>query len=333
MTDHASLNPEQLQRLAKSNYSVGCSYIDENQLEKAQIHLEKAVELDPQFINAWNNLGSVYFNLGKILLAIECFKKAISIDFHSNTAYFNLIRIYLQTQQYTQASDVLNKYLEENNENKMASLLKALIFEAKGELNKAFQELTQNIETYGPDAELYNMLGNFADDLDKREQTIQFFKKAVELEPKNPDYYNNLGYALDLQGKFPQAETTYLQSIKLQDNDPVVWNNLANLYFKMEKFSEAHAAYQRALDNDPKYIDALNNKAQLYLEENKINPAKYLLQQALEIDPDNPYVLDCLGQVFEKDGDLEQAKQLYTKAYQILPEDAEIKSNFQRIAN
>ncbi len=53
-------------------------------------HLERAVELAPQFSNAWNNLGTIAYQTQKFARAEECFREALRQD---PTAYEPLVNL------------------------------------------------------------------------------------------------------------------------------------------------------------------------------------------------------------------------------------------------
>ena len=50
---------------------------------------EKAIELDPDAADAYNNLGNVYANQGNTTKAIESYKKAIELNPDDASAYWN----------------------------------------------------------------------------------------------------------------------------------------------------------------------------------------------------------------------------------------------------
>ena len=59
-------------------YLLGKAYNVENDYNaKAEELLSKAVKLNPHLIDAWNNLGDVYFKKGCITEAKNCFLNAL----------------------------------------------------------------------------------------------------------------------------------------------------------------------------------------------------------------------------------------------------------------
>jgi tetratricopeptide (TPR) repeat protein len=41
---------------------------------------EKAIEIDPNYVKAWSNKGSILYNLGKYYEALNAVERAIEID-------------------------------------------------------------------------------------------------------------------------------------------------------------------------------------------------------------------------------------------------------------
>ena len=49
--------------------------------------LKKAIEVDPTYTMAWNNLGCFYLGLGELEAAIECFDQTLIIDTKNYDAF------------------------------------------------------------------------------------------------------------------------------------------------------------------------------------------------------------------------------------------------------
>jgi tetratricopeptide (TPR) repeat protein len=81
---------------AKAHTYLGWAYSLHNKYEKAIEECEIAVELDPDFGNPYNDIGSYLINLGKFDEAISWLEKAIkAVDYDPrHYPYFNLGKIY-----------------------------------------------------------------------------------------------------------------------------------------------------------------------------------------------------------------------------------------------
>ncbi|MHB9035209.1 MAG: glycoside hydrolase family 10 protein [Armatimonadota bacterium] len=65
---------------SRQMFDKGVRYAAANQLGLAEVHLKKAVELDPDFADAHFRLGRVYLREHKLARARECFETALTID-------------------------------------------------------------------------------------------------------------------------------------------------------------------------------------------------------------------------------------------------------------
>lgn len=84
--------PEELN--AKELNDQGNGFRSLGFLQKAINCYEKALEIDPRYAVAHNNLGSAYYNKGMLDDAITCYKNAIEIDPRYRPARYNLRLAY-----------------------------------------------------------------------------------------------------------------------------------------------------------------------------------------------------------------------------------------------
>ncbi|MDA7441210.1 tetratricopeptide repeat protein [Candidatus Pseudothioglobus singularis] len=131
----------------------GIALYKKNQLIEAKFFLEKAIELNPDFEDAINNLGLVQHKLGKLDQAVRLYKKAVAID--SNYA------------------------LESENK-----ILSVIYFFSQGNIQQALETLNILVEKNPTDALLFNMLGGCLVSIGQTEMAIANYQKALEFEPE-----------------------------------------------------------------------------------------------------------------------------------------------------
>lgn len=69
---------------AKAQVDFGIELAQKALWKEAEFRWEKAVELDPTYAAAWNNLGIAYEQQGKFAEAKKAYDKAIAIDSKNN---------------------------------------------------------------------------------------------------------------------------------------------------------------------------------------------------------------------------------------------------------
>jgi tetratricopeptide (TPR) repeat protein len=98
--------------VAFKHYKEGESYAEKDKTEKAIESFKKAVELDPEFAFAWDNLGLCYRKLNKYDDAIRCYKKSLEVDEYGIMPLQNMAVVYEYRREYKEAAEVYLKLME-----------------------------------------------------------------------------------------------------------------------------------------------------------------------------------------------------------------------------
>jgi len=183
VTACASTNSADTAEKATAHYKIGRSYYNESKFQQAYIEFQKALEINPKdtevingigiiqlvqfedfekaieyferalkvdknFSEAWNNLGVAYEKTGKIDEAIASYNKAVANPMYRNPekAYNSLGRIYYRSRQYDKAIDSLTSALRRVNDYYPSYYNLALCYNAKGYYGDAASALMRAIE-------------------------------------------------------------------------------------------------------------------------------------------------------------------------------------------
>ncbi len=144
----------------------------------------KAIEVNPQYVEAYNNRGNIYASLGNHNQAIKDFNKTIELDPQYAYAYSNRGAAYKILGDFKQAIDDHNKAIELN---------------------------PQNATSYYNRGLTYVSLGNY-------DQAINDFDKAIELNPQYEDGYNNRAYLLYERKDYKRALNDYNLLLSINPN-------------------------------------------------------------------------------------------------------------------
>lgn len=71
--------------------------------DEAILHLQKAIEIDPAYMEAYNNLGAQYVRANQAARALEEFKKAYQLDHNSPVVCANAALAAVMLQKYSDA--------------------------------------------------------------------------------------------------------------------------------------------------------------------------------------------------------------------------------------
>ncbi|MDP2922339.1 MAG: tetratricopeptide repeat protein [Candidatus Omnitrophota bacterium] len=204
---------------------------------------EKAIQIDPNYVEAYNNLGYSYRSIGKYKQAITYYQKAIQIKPNFIPAYANLGALYNQLNEYQNAKDYLTKGVQ-----------------------------------IDPDfAELYNNLGYTYQLLNQHQQAMGYFKKAIQIDPALGSAYHNLASSYVELGNYEDAIINFKKAIELNPNDPVIYSSLGFVYNSLNKYQEAKRYLLKAKElfqqlGDNRYLEAIDKYLQAIEEKIKKLP-------------------------------------------------------------
>ena len=96
---------------AKAYISLGTIYSLQGKLDMAIEECKKAIEIEPEYEDSYNNIGSYLLKLGKDDEAIEWFEKAIQVDEDDSSciSFYNLGRIFEKKGDWLKALRNYNK--------------------------------------------------------------------------------------------------------------------------------------------------------------------------------------------------------------------------------
>lgn len=162
----------------------------------------------------------------------------------------------------------------------------------------------------------YNAAATYRIALGQPEAAIEFLKKVLSFKPDNALAYYNLGNAYYQLNRFEEAITSYQKAIQIGSQDPIkqatYWYNLGAVYFATGDLDKAIEAYTQALRHHPGL-----NKAREFLQKararKRLNQKVALADSALAANHPEESVR-LLRQVLAADSTHEEAKRLMERA-------------------
>ena len=150
----------------------GMTEIKLNEFEVSLRSFKKAIEINENYVEAYNNLATSYINLGRFEKAIECLEKAIKIKPLYSNAFNNLASAQSDLGKYNDALNSFNKILdfEPNYPGVKENIIKILTY---------FNPNNINLNDY---TKLNNILRNIKIKEDLTDSSIiKFYKTCSDL--------------------------------------------------------------------------------------------------------------------------------------------------------
>lgn len=183
-------------------------------------------------------------------------------------------------------------------------------------------------ELEGHDAEYWYKKGKREQDLKDNENAVEYYRKALELEPDHKDTLNGMAFCwLHSEKKCfknnPEKEhracleesvRIYEHLHEIGDIDSRTLNNLAVAKNRLGFPDEAIDLYRRAIQANPKdYLPWANAGVLLYYDEKNIKKALQCLEKSIELRRDYPYPYHTLGNIYNKSNEFRRAVENFQK--------------------
>jgi len=241
---------------------------------------------------------------------------------------------YHRAGRLVEAETLYRQVLARDPQNADATHLMGMIAHQGGRHAEAVELITRAIEANGgkgATAYMHNNLGEVLSALQRIDEAIAHYRKAIALNDRYVDGYSNLGVALTRAGRFDEAEAMLKRAIALDARAANPQTNLGNLYQEMNRYDDAIAAYRLALAADPNDAKVHNNLGNALKDTGKLDSAVECYQRAIALQPNYAEAQYNLGVALWKLERLEAAEAALRKAIALRPEFGEAYSNLGEV--
>ena len=284
---HGFIKNQNLHQRSYIDFFIGLSHQFRRDDDLAIAGFDRAIELNPGFVDAYNNRGVAYQSQGDLDRAITNLDKAIDLNPNYATAYNNRGSAYHNQgdlnraiADYTKAIDLKVDYFTAYNN-------RGAVYHNQGDLNRAITDFDKAIDLNPNYAEAYLNRGNVYRDYDNLERTIADYTKAIDLNPNYATAYNNRGDVYRYQGDFERALTDFDKAIDLKADHDLAYNNRGITYGAMSDYARAIENLDKAIELNPNYVGAYLNRGRVYRDYGDLERAIADFDRVIVLDPQN----------------------------------------------
>ncbi len=315
-------------------------YYNKGLYEEAITELEKALELNPNFVLARNNLelvlkktgrleekiaqlsrsiednphdeskmlelANTYFKLKKHSHAIIYFQKVLDANPDSYDAHFGLGTTLKNLGKYDDALDEMNTVLNIKATHEVYQAL-GEIYLRKGVVDMAIKNFEEALTFNDSSAETYFLLGFALGEKGRVQDSIEAVKKAISLNPSLANNETSVPIDTDAHRDHWEFLKEQLGIQKTSGDSYQIHYNMGMSYRNKGLFDEAEREFKECLkirEEDPEIYYALA-EAEIFLS--KYEEAINNLQRALQQDFDAIEYANALGIAYIMQGQFDEA--------------------------
>ncbi|MGA3163237.1 MAG: tetratricopeptide repeat protein [Verrucomicrobiota bacterium] len=206
-----------------------------------------------------NSLGNGLAVQGRSVEAIEHYQKAIEIKPNYAEAYYNLGRLFAGQGRFAEAIGYYQRALEIKPNLAEAHYNLGIVLDRQGKPGEAIDHYQKALAINPDYAEAHNNLGMVLARQGQSAEAIRHFQQALEIKPDYAEAHNNLGNALGDQGRYAEAAEHYRKAIEFKRDYAEAYYNLGNALALQGKYAEAIGHFQKALQFKPDDVNARNS--------------------------------------------------------------------------
>ena len=201
---------------------LGNALADQGRFDEALVQYGKALEIDPEFIEAEKNLAVALADVGRGDEALAHFRKVLEIH-----------------PDFVEARDNLGRLLA-----------------GRGQFDEAVVQFRKALEIDPDYAEAHDDLGQALFQQGMPDEAAEQFRKAVEIKPDFAEAHNNLALVLVKREQFDDSLAHYRKALEIKPDYAAAHFNFGMALAERGQFDEAIAHFQRALEINPGFLQA-----------------------------------------------------------------------------
>jgi tetratricopeptide (TPR) repeat protein len=254
-----------------------------------------------EFGRNYLSLGSVFFERGYPETSETFFRRALKDDPASAEALYGLGSVYLRRQKLSEARE-------------------------------SFERVVQLHASYpGTIPNAWNNLGILSAREGNAAAAVEFFQRALQIDPAHLIALLNLGNAYRQQKEWVEAKKTLQRAFDFGPDDPEVNYTLGMVCAQLEELDRAEEYLKRAVSLRPVYPEALNNLGVLYLRKRRPEEAIQDFEESIRVAPEYDQSYLNLARVYAIQGERGRAREVLLKLLKQHPDHAQAKAELEQL--
>lgn len=342
----------------EGHYRLGRAFLRAGKLADAEKHLVRAVQLEPDHVDARVALADVYRKTGRPQLASQTLRDAFDRSGEDPAVGEELFRVlletgdrdaavellamldadwrdpesrllfgylYLQVHRPDEAIKIADALLTRSDTNHAARILKARALVQKRQRTDAIAVCLEVPPTAAEYPEARALAGDLHARLGTVKEGLALVDEALKVYPESVPLLISHAALVEKGGDVAAARAELAAVAKRRPEDQDVVFARASLEDRNGKHDEAIAIMQELLDDEPDSVMALNFIGySLATRGVELTRAQKLLERAVSLRPDDGYVLDSYGWLLYQQEKLDEATSVLEQADRLAPDEPEI---------
>ena len=258
--DKAIATFEEARKLSPDDAAVASYLVEANIAAKkyaAAIDVAKsALAQNPDDLRLLRLQAQALRHTGKADQGIALLEKAAKAHADNPLAYISLAQAYTDADRGAQAVKVLQDAQTKFPENDSIAFELGTVYDKQKRFGDAEAAFRSVLARDPENAAALNYIGYMLAERGERlDESVNYLKKALQIEPDNGSYLDSLGWAYFKSDRLDLAAENLKRASDQLPANSVIQDHYGDVLTRLGRFDEAIAAYTRALNGDGDSID------------------------------------------------------------------------------
>ncbi len=333
-------------------------------LKQAGLYLERAIQLEPQQLSFYFELGQTHMQNGEFNSAVKVFEQAARINPEDGEIWLRLAEAQMHAGLIDLAASSTAKAIENSDDPVKPLLLRGEIDLQNNNPKGAYAIAEGLLEKLPDHMDALLMLSKALVLLDRSDEALKLLKESIsevsdslrlKLEyvsllanskginsaipeinrihsanPNNPKVLAVLAVIQDKSGQRIQAVNSAIKALRIDDGE-LTQEEKAKLHYILGHQYHDEGQLDQAIHHliyserlNPKDVEILQELGQVYHKRRQHEEAMRYYQMAIDISPDNYYPYYLAGLLLKDKKDYAGAENAVRKASQLEPSDMDV---------
>jgi protein O-GlcNAc transferase len=302
-----------------SHYNYGLILKRLGKLDHALEQFNRALGLNTNVAETWNNRGTVFNDMGRYQEAVADFDQALSLQGTYSEAFSNKGKSLFRLKKFSEAIVAYDRALEIKPGLAEAWLGRAGVCMELKRFSEALAAYDKVLSLDFDSVDAWLGRGNALAELKRCNDALQAFRKALALKSDSVEAWLGSGYAFVELKRFDEALAAYDEALALRPDLPGPWLGRCVAFGAMRRFDDALAANDQALALEPDSAKAWIHRGYVFTELRRFNEALGAYDKALTLEPDSPEAWQGRGNLLVRGKLYVEAADAYKKLLEIDP--------------
>jgi len=288
-------------------YTKGKELYEQGDYRKANFELSNALQIDPNFADAYYWRGMSELKRGEAQKAYDNFGSAVEKGPHHLQAHLELGKLFLLARMPEKVEEKLQTVFKQDPNSKDALFLKAKLLLVSDQNGAALETMQSLIQQGYKNVEIYQMVTAVYLDREDLKSAERFLDQGREEFPGSVELMALLANVYDLQHRSADAVVVINKMIEAEPGQEMHKIAMAQLLWKTGQEAESRKFLDAALGKEPDNARLWESVASFYFGQRDPAVAETTLRKGIEANPEGYALRFSLQMLLTQQGRYDEA--------------------------